>query len=228
MNPLPLVNWTTAISVSFKSLWFSFINLVPNILAAVVIFIVGLFIAEGLGKLISKILERIYLDKFVEKAGLRKGLEKVGLKMKISKGLGLLVTWFLYLVFLIAIADILNLTQITEFLKTIVLYLPNVIIAIVILVIGVIIGNLIQTIVKEAALASNLVAANFLATVAKWAILISSILAALVQLKVAAELIQILFTGLVAMLALAGGLAFGLGGKEKAAELLEKISKEKK
>jgi len=220
-----LTSYGQVLSDSFIELWFKFIGIIPEIIAAVVVFIVGLFIADLLGRLVTKVLEKLYLDQLLEKTGVMKMLDKVGFKMSISKLLGLLVMWFLIVVFLIASAEILHLTQISEFLKDVVNYIPNVIIAIVILIIGIIVAGFVKTAVKRSASAANIAASDFLAALSKWAILIFSLMAALVQLRVAASLIQILFTGLVAMLALAGGLAFGLGGQTKAKELLDKISK---
>ncbi len=217
--------WGGILTASFIDVWARFIDLVPNIIGAIFIFIVGLFFSEGLGRLVTKILQKIYIDQAVEKAGLKRILEKVGFKVTISRALGFLVTWFLYFVVLIATAEILNLNQISQFLQAVVLYIPNVIIAVVILVVGLIVSNFIHTLVKEASLAAKLEATDFLASVAKWAILIFTFMAALVQLRVATELIQILFTGLVFMFSLAGGVAFGLGGKDKAKELLNKLNK---
>lgn len=218
-------NWSEILADSFIEIWFKFVGLIPNIIAAVVIFIVGLFIAEGLGRLIAKVAKKIYVDRAVEATGFKRILEKIGFRMEISKALGLLITWFLYAVTLVAAADILGLTQISEFLGSVVLYIPNVIIAVVILIVGMIVSNFAFTLVKETATAAKLSVADFLANVAKWAILVFTFMAALIQLRVATELIQILFTGLVFMFALAGGIAFGLGGKDKAAKVLDRLSK---
>ncbi len=220
-----LTGWSSIVSVSLSEIWFKFVGIIPRLLVAIIIFIVGLFIAEGLGRLVAKVLKKIYVDKAVETTGLKKILEKVGFKLEISKALGLLVTWFLYAVVLVATADILGLSQISEFLGAVVLYIPNVIIAVVILVVGIIISNFVCLLVKETATAAKLSMADFLAKVAKWAILIFTIMAALIQLKVATQLIQILFTVLVFMISLAGGIAFGLGGKDKAKETLDKLTK---
>lgn len=220
-----LTDWGAVLAASFTEIWFKFVNLIPNIIGAVVIFIVGLFIAEGLGRFVAKISKRIYLDRAMETTGLKRILEKIGFKVEVSKALGLLITWFLYAVVLVAATDILGLTQISEFLQDVVLYIPNVIVAVVILIVGIIVSNFVQTLVKETALAAKLEVADFLANIARWAILIFSFMAALIQLGVATTLIQILFSGLVAMISLAGGIAFGLGGKDKAKELLDKFNK---
>jgi len=220
-----LTDWGEILAVSFVEIWFKFVALIPKIVGAILVFIIGLFIADALGRLIAKLAKKLYIDRAVEATGLKKILEKIGFKTEISKALGLLITWFLYAVVLVSAADILGLRQISDFLGSVVFYIPNVIIAVVILILGIIVSNFIHTLVKETSIAASLVAADFLANVAKWAILVFTFMAALIQLKVATELIQILFTGLVLMIALAGGIAFGLGGKDKAKSLLDKFSK---
>lgn len=218
-----LSNWGAMFAYSFQGVWDKIIAIAPNLLGAIIVFLLGLAVAEAVGRIIAKVLQKMYLDQAVEKAGLKYALEKIGFRLGISRALGLMVTWFLYLVVLIVITEILNLDQISLFLQAVVLYIPNVIIAIFILIIGIIVGNFIFILVKEASLAAKLEAADFLAALAKWAIIVFSVMAALVQLRVATELIQILFTGVVFMFALAGGLAFGLGGKDKAKELIDKL-----
>lgn len=217
--------WGESVKGSFLELWFAFLSILPSILGAIAIFIFGLFVSEIVGRLATKILENLRLDAGVEKSGAKIILERIGLKMKVSKVLGLLVTWFLYLVFLIAIADVLKLTQVTDFLKAVVLYLPNVLISVIILIVGTLLAGLAGRAVRETASAAKYRHADIVAAVAKWSILIFTLMVALNQLNIASDMIQVLFTGVVFMFALAGGLAFGLGGKDKAAELLKKITK---
>ena len=213
------------ITGTLTEVWLGVVAVLPRLLGAVIIFIVGLFVAEGCGRFMAKLANRAYLDKAVVTTGLKTILERVGFKIEVSKALGLLVTWFLYAVALIAAADILGLSQISEFLRSVVMYIPNVIIAVVILVVGIAVSNFIQTLVKETSVAAQLASADILATGAKWAILIFTFMAALIQLGVATSLIQILFTGLVLMIALAGGIAFGLGGKDRAKEVIDRLIK---
>jgi len=210
---------------SFTEIWSKFIDLIPGLIGAVLIFIIGIVIAKALGRLVAKLINKIYVDRAIEMTGAKKVLEKIGFKIQVSQALGLLITWFLYAVVLVAAADMLGLTEISEFLRQVVMYIPNVIIAVVILIVGMVVSNFVFTLVKETALAAELESADFLAGVAKWALFIFTIMAALIQLKVASELIQILFTGLVFMVALAGGIAFGLGGKDKAEKILDRLMK---
>jgi len=94
------------------------------------------------------------------------------------------------------------------------------------LFVGILVGVFLQEFIRRAIGASRLVSGDFLGAIAKWAVIIFSVLAALVQLGIAPELIEILFTGIVFMVALAGGLAFGLGGREDARELIQKLREE--
>jgi len=219
-----ITDWGSVLAASFSEIWFKLAGLTPNFLGAVLILIIGLLLAKTLGRLTAQIAKGLYVDRAVEATGIKKILEKIGFKLPVSRALGLLLAWFLYAIILVAVADILRLAQISEFLSAVVLYIPNVIIAVVILLVGIVISNFSHTLVKETALAANLAAGAFLATAAKWAILIFTFMAALIQLKVATELIQILFAGLILMVSLAGGIAFGLGGKDKAREVIEKIT----
>ncbi len=219
-------DWGDVLVSSLQDIWSSFIKFIPSLLGALLILIVGWYIALLVEKIIVRLLKIVWIDNALKRIGIKDGFEKAGIKLNIAKAGGFLVKWFLFIVFIIAATEILNMTQVTEFLNGIVSYIPNVIVAVIILLLGVVFANFAHQVVKKAVEAANLLSANFLASVAKWSILVFSILAALVQLKVAANLLQILFTGLVGMIALAGGLAFGLGGRDKAKEVLEKMSRD--
>lgn len=218
-----LSSWGEIFQITLTETWLKIVYLLPNIIGAILIFSLGLFFSRLLGRLAAKGIKKVYVDKAVEATGAKGALEKIGFKSEISSAFGLLITWSLYAVFLVAAADILGLTQISVFLSDIVLYIPNVIIAVVMLILGMIISGFVQVLVKETTLAANLASAELLSQAAKWAIVVFSIMAALIQLKVATELIQILFAGLVFSLSLASGIAFGLGGKDKAKEIIDQI-----
>ena len=218
--------WGEAITMSLLGLWERFINFLPALVGAILVFVAGWIVAVALGKAIEHIVKIIRIDDVVEKAGTKGRLRKVGVELNIAKFFGELVKWFLILVFLMAATDILHLSQVTSFLNSIVLYLPNVIVAAVILAVAFLLGNFVYAVIKGSTRIAGIVSATLLGTVAKWAIVIFGFLAALIQLGVASSLINTLFIGLVAMLSLAGGLAFGLGGKDEAAMILKKIRHE--
>lgn len=214
------------IQAAFADLWVSLILFLPRFLGALVVLIVGIIIAAILGRLIMKISDLLHLDELATKLDVKKTFEQAGVRLHIGKLLGWIVKWFFIVVALIATADILQWSEITGFLRDVVLYLPNVIIAVIILLVGVILANFVRSIVQTAVEAAKLSSASFLAGISKWAILIFAFMAALVQLGIAQDLIRVLFTGFVAMLALAGGLAFGLGGREQATRFLNRLRKD--
>lgn len=218
--------WGDTITGSLKDLWNNFINFLPNFIGAVLVIILGWLVAIWIGKLVERIFKLVRLNRFFEKIKAKEAFDRVGVQFDISKWLGFIAKWFLIIVFITAATDILGLHEVTTFLRRFVLYLPNVIIAAIILVLGILFANWAQRFLHNTIKAGGLVSANLIAGLAKWAIILFSALAALVQLRIAADLLQILFTGIVGMLALAGGLAFGLGGKEKARDFLEKFKKD--
>lgn len=218
--------WGEAITLSLLNLWERFVNFLPSLIGAVLVFVAGWIVAVALGKVVEHIFKMIKVDDVMEKAGTKARLQKAGVQLNVARFLGGLVKWFLILVFLMAATDILRLVQVTNFLNSIILYLPNVVVAAVILAIAFLVANFVYAAVKGSTKVAGIVSATLLATMAKWAIVIFGFLAALIQLGIAASLINTLFIGLVAMLALAGGLAFGLGGKDEAALILKKIRQE--
>lgn len=216
-----------AIADALGELWGRLISLVPTLLGALIVLVIGWVIALSIGRLIQRVLELVRLnDPFEKMTGLRSTVERAGWELNIPKFLGGLVKWFLILVALLATANILDLKDVAAFLNGIIGYLPNVVVAAVILVIGVIAGNIVSRVTKASIEAARLPHGSGTAAFAKWAIVVFSFLAALVQLQVAYVLIQTLFTAFAAMIAIAGGLAFGLGGKDLAARILNHLERD--
>ena len=218
-------NWGAIIFSSLEVIWAGFVNFIPNFIGAVIIFLIGLIIAVGLAKLAGRLVNILGFDAMLEKMGFRASLEKAGLKLNIGYFVGELVKWFIIIAFLLAAFDVLGLDKISLFLNSVLMYIPNVIIAVFILLAALIVATFLEKVVQAAILASNFSHALFLATVTKWSIFIFAIFAALTQLGVAPNLIGTLFTGFVAMVAIGGGIAFGLGGKEEAGKWLSEVKK---
>lgn len=214
--------------IALQNVWIKFVAYLPEVLGALLVLIVGLIVAAVLGRLVKKLITFTKIDKLLSTNQFFKQMEESELKFTFAGLIGWIVKWFFIIVFLIAVADILRWQQVNVFLRDIALYIPRVVIAVVILMIGLMAGKFLYDVVKKSVGVSKLPHASVgpLATLAKWAVFIFAFLAALVQLGIATSLIEILFTGLVAMLAIAGGLAFGLGGKDKAREWLEKLDRE--
>ncbi|MDQ5957892.1 MAG: hypothetical protein QG665_224 [Patescibacteria group bacterium] len=209
---------------SFQNLWSDTIAYVPNILVSIIIFIVGWVFATLVGKWIASLVRSLKLDTVLQSVGIQDLVNRAGYRLDAGAFIGALVKLFVIVVFLIAALDVLGLDQINEFLKVVVVsYIPNVIAAAIILLIAAVIADVLRNVVFGSAKAAGVVYADLLGGVTKWAIWIFAILAAFNQLNIAAVFTQTLFTGLVAMLALAGGLAFGLGGRDAAARYIEKL-----
>jgi small-conductance mechanosensitive channel len=218
-----LETWSQVLATSFQNLWMGVISFLPNLLLSIIIFCIGWVIAVTLDKIIARVIRLFKVDKALESLGVGKYLERGGFRLDAGAFIGGLVKWFFIIAFLIAALDVLGLNQVNAFLQAILLYLPNVVIAALILVAAALIANAAYRIVVGSAKGAGLPSAGFMAGVAKWAIWIFAILAALYQLGVAGPFVQTLFTGLVAMIVIAGGLAFGLGGKDAAARYIEKL-----
>jgi hypothetical protein len=198
----------------------------PNLIGAVIVFLIGWMIAVLLGKLAAQIIRALRIDNILEKMGFKRSLERASLKLDSGRFIGELVKWFFIIVFLMAATDIMRLPQVTEFLRRVLLYIPQLIVAVLILLAAVLIANFLQRLVKASVEAAGLGSSNFLGAVTKWAILIFAILAALLQLGIVPSLIQTLFTGLVAALVISSGLAFGLGGKDIAIQILNRLKRD--
>ena len=176
--------------------------------------------------MVAQIIKALKVDEALKKAGVEDFLNKGGIGLDAGAFLGGLVRWFIIIVFLIAAFEVLNLSQVTAFLRDILNYLPQVIVAVLILIVAGLVGDAMKRIVLSSAMTAGIHSAGFLATVTGWVIWIFAILVALSQLGIAVGFVQTIFTGLVVALSLGLGLAFGLGGQEAAGRIIEKVSKE--
>jgi hypothetical protein len=223
---MTIATWSDVLSLSFTNLWIGVIGFVPNLVVAILVVLLGWGIGALLGRVVSQIIKALKIDEALRKAGVEDFLGKGGVNLNSGAFLGGLVRWFVILVFVIAALDVLHLSQVTVFLRDILNYLPQVIVAVLILIAAGLVADAMKKVVLSSAMSAEVSSAGFLATVTKWVIWIFAILVALSQLGIAAGFIQTVFTGLVVALSLGLGLAFGLGGQEAAGRVVEKMSKE--
>ncbi len=217
-------DWVSVIVGSLQSLWVASVGVLGDIVGALIVLIIGLIVASGLGTLVERVIATIKLDKLLTSLGIEEYFERAGLTINSGKFLGKLVYWFLVVVFLLAATDILGLFTLSSFLRDIAAFIGrNVIGAVLIMLAAVVLGNFLRNLVKASVKSAKLHAANFLGSLTWWAVVIFGFFAALSQLGVAVTILNSLVTGFVAMLALAGGIAFGLGGKEYATHLISKL-----
>ena len=219
--------WADVLTASFQNLWYGIVAYIPNIIVAVIIFVVGWLIGAALGKVVDQVVKSIKLDQALKSTGLNAAVERAGFTLNVGMFLGMLVQWFVIIGFLVASLDVLGLSQVNAFLTSVVLsYLPQVIVAVLFILAGALLAEAAKNVVGGAARAAEVKSAGFAGSVAKYAIWIFAILAALDQLQVASAFVQTLFTGVVVAISLALGLAFGLGGQEAAARYIEKMKSE--
>ena len=217
-----LQTWGDVIIMSLQQVWTSIAAFVPMLFGSLLIFFIGLIIAMTLGQLVEQIIRSLKVDDFLRKLDFEKTLEKAGWRMDSASFLGSLVKWFFVIVFLLAAANILGLSQVGDFLRDVLLYVPNVVVAAVILIIAAIISDVVGRILHGSLMAMGH-RGSMIAPIVRWSIWIFALIAALLQLGIAVTLIQTLVTGLVAAFALAVGLAFGLGGKDAASQFIERM-----
>lgn len=216
--------WTDVLTRSFQDLWVGIVAFLPNVVVALIIFVLGWLIGAALGRVVAQVVRSLKVDNALKSTGLNETVERAGFTMDSGAFLGALVKWFFIVVFLVASLDVLGLDQVNFFIQTVVLgYLPQVIVAVLILLVAAVIAEVAGKAVSGAAKAAHVRSAGLAGSVAKWSIWIFALLAALDHLQVASAFVQTLFTGVIVALSLAFGLAFGLGGQEAASRYVEKI-----
>ena len=223
-----LQDWTTAVSDSWSVVWERFINFLPNLIGAAIIIVVGWIVGMIVAIIIDRLLRIIGLQTLFEKAKVEDILKKGNVGKDATALLASLAKWIIYLVAFIAAANTLKLPDVANFLDKILAYVPQVVAAGLILLIGLVVAHFLSNVIKGSLLAAGLGMADAVALVVRYSIIVFAFLAALSQLGLAQNMISTLFLGVIAFLAIAGGLAFGLGGKEAAQDLIDKVRKELK
>lgn len=196
-------------------------SFLPNLFAGILIIIVGFLLGSIVKHILITLIDFLRIDNFAQKTRLLKK-EQLKIWAEISTEI---LKWMLVIVFFIPALETWGLSKAISVLNDFLYYLPNVLVAVIIAFIGLIASNLGYDLVKHSVKTIHSKSANGLAVFTKGTIIFFTILIVLNQLGVAQDLIKILFTGIVAMISLAGGLAFGFGGKDIAKELLENLKK---
>ena len=218
--PNNIIPFSEVVTNSLINLWDSVIGFAPELIGAFVILILGIIIAPIFGGIVKRLVKLTKIDTLSEKTGLSNTFENLGLRFTFSNVIGKLVKWFFLIAFLIAAMDVLNWASVTDFLKEIMLYIPNVIVAIIILAVGLIAGQFVKkAVITGLKTTGSIKNPELLGNIARWSLVVFATLAALLQLGIAERLIEILFAGVIITLAL----SFGLGGKEKAARFLDRF-----
>jgi len=223
-----LTDWFNTTRDSWTNVWDRFVNFIPNLVGAAIILVLGWIVGMIVAMLIDRLFRVIGLQTLFEKAKVEDILKKADAKKDATAMLASVAKWIIYLVAFVAAANTLLLPDVANFLGRILAFVPVAVAAGAILLIGVVLANFLSNVVKGSVMAANLGSADMIAAIVRYSVFIFAFLAALAQLGIAGSLINILFIGLVAFLAIAGGLAFGLGGKDAAEEWLETFKKQLK
>ncbi len=222
---LAVIQASDIVQGSLLTLWTGVAGFVPRLIAALVVFLVGWLVAVLLGKLAYHVVRVLHVDSALTKVGFRRAWERSGFHLDTPKLFYELIKWFFIVVFLMAATNILGLGQVTVFLQSVVLYIPSVILAAIILLIGILVAKFLEGIVQGSVRAAGLASGNFLGALTKWAVFVFALLIALDKLQVAGDIIKIAVTGLIAAIALGLGLSFGLGGARHAEEAIGHLKK---
>jgi len=218
------VDWYAA---TYKILWGlleRFLIFLPKLLGVVIIFLVGWIFASGIGGLITEILNRLKFNKIFERTGWSEAFRRAGLKVNLSEFFGAIVKWTLVIVSLLLVADILGLKNFTIFLREdIIGFLANVVVAALIFVVAIILGDILEKITVASVEKAGIGYAKLTGLLVRWAIWGFAILTILAQLGIGKAFVLVLFQGIVALFVISFGLAFGLGGKDIAAEILREL-----
>jgi len=204
--------------------WSSIVNGLPGFFTGLLIVVVGLVLSNVLKRLLLSVFAVAKLDNALQRAKL---MDRGEVKLW-EEVLAEILRWSMVVLFLVPALEVWGLSRATSVINQFLFFLPNVIVAVVIGFVGLVLSNLVADVVRRSVKTAGSASANALSVFAKTALLFFTGLIVLNQLGVAQELVGILFTGIVGMLSLAGGLAFGLGGKDAAREVLEDLRKKLK
>lgn len=209
-------DWGTAIFNAFANAVNLILTFIPRLIGFLIILIVGLIIAALVAKAVTMLLRKVGFDRMADRIGLTRFEQRMGVKMDAAGILGKIVYWFIVLIFLVPAADALGVPAVSNVLNSLVAYIPNVFVAILVLFLGALAATVVADLVRGVVASANIGNPNIFAGIARWAIIGFAALIALEQLKVAPDLINELFGAVVAAVAIAFGLAFGLGGQDAA------------
>jgi small-conductance mechanosensitive channel len=219
--PTATVNdWGEAIMTSLASALAIFLGAIPKVIGFLVILIIGWLIASALAKAVSAILHAANFNDLARRSGFSGFVQKMGVHTDAAGFIATITKWFVRLIVLVVAFDALGLPAVSNVLQELLFWLPNLVVALVVLVIAGLAANALHGLVRDATAEAGLGSPDFLANLARVAVWAFGIVVAANQLQIATTLINTLFTAFVGALALALGLAFGLGGRDTAAEIV--------
>ena len=220
-NVIPTVsNWGQAFLVSITGALMTLLAFLPALIGALILVAIGWWLASIIARVVEGLLNRVGFEHAAERTGISGFISRTGSgTMRASHVIALLVKWFIRLIFLELAAQALHLTAVTALLNSIVLFIPNLVVALIIVLVGVLAAQFVGRLLRGSLSQAGFANAGVLSAVAEYGIIALAVITALTQIGIASTIVTILFAGVVFGLALAAGLAFGLGGRETAAEI---------
>src|SRR5215212_4750588 len=194
----------------------TFLSYIPQLIGALIILIVGYIVAKALQAVVGRVLQAVGFDRWMERGGIKQFFDRAETNQTPASILGTLVFWFVFIIAITMAADALGIPQVSAVLGQLIAYIPSIIAAILILILAALLANFVSGIVRGAT------GSDVLASVARYAIIVYAVFAALTQLGIAVQLTANTFLILLGAVALAGALAFGIGGMEVARDILQK------
>ncbi len=194
----------------------------PQIIGAFLILLIGWIIARIIRRLTIKGLKLVRFNYLTEKSGIENFLEKGGVRVSSLEVIGTLIYWIIMLVVILATLNSLKLTAASTLFNQIMLYIPNIIVSILILVIGIYFARLVSQVLVTSLKNMEEKTASIIGMIANYAIIVFTVFIILGQLNIAGTIVTNAFTLLFGAICLALGLAFGLGGKEWASQIIKK------
>lgn len=227
MNYNLVQTWGDVLTQSFQNIGVQVLAVLPDLVLSILIFIAGWVVGALLGRIVAQIVSSLKVDSALRSLGTEDLLTRAGFRLDSGAFLGGLVKLFVIVVFLVAALDVLGLNRVNEFLgQLIVGFIPNLIVVVILLFVAAVAADILKNIVVGSAKASGIPKSHLLGEMSKWVVWIFAVLLALQQLGIGVGVLNTLFLGIVAALALAFGLAFGLGGKDFASYYLDKLKNE--
>ncbi len=222
MDTTIITDWGTALMSSLTEAMAMLFSAIPKILGFLVIVLAGWFIASLAEKAVAAVLRTIHFNDLAERSGFADFVRKMGVNTDSSGMIGLMVKWFIRLIALVVAFDALGLPAVSDVLRQLLLWLPNVVVALMVLVIGGLAAHALSNVVRGAASEGGLGNPDFLAKVASTLVWAFAIVVAVNQIGIATELVNTLFMAFVGAIALAIGLSFGLGARDTASEIVRR------
>lgn len=220
---MQLDSWTQSLVTAMSALWQKIAAFIPNLIGALVVVIIGFAVAKLLDALLSKLLAKLGLDRLMRGTGLNKMMAKVGVKVPMSSLIGKIVYWFILLVFMVSALESLGLERISATLDTLALYVPKVFSAALVLVAGILLAQLLNSLVSGAAEGVGIDYAAALGRLAQGLVVIISVSVAIGQLEIKAELLNYVIAIVLFSIGLAAALAVGLGCRSIASQIIAGI-----